>query len=140
MVPVQEHRTPVGDDDHVLLLPYHAMRQRTTEGSRARVGRLLPSTRCDSGGVEGASRAAPPPSMRFDGGGVVRQRRGHGEGQRRGHRGQGVEGGIARCLLRWGRGQTRLGERGTRETGLWARVAQKCRTVHQKMWTPTLLA
>jgi hypothetical protein len=41
MVLVQEHRTPVGDDDHVLL-PYHAMRQQTTEGSRAGVGRLLP--------------------------------------------------------------------------------------------------
>jgi hypothetical protein len=42
MVPVQEHRTPVGDADHVLLLP-------------------LP---CDAtagdGGVEGASRTAPP--------------------------------------------------------------------------------
>jgi hypothetical protein len=53
-----------------------------------------PSTRCDSGGVEGASRATPPPSTRCDGGGVVRRRRGQGEGQRRGRRGrrgQGVD-------------------------------------------------
>jgi hypothetical protein len=44
-----------------------------------------------------------------------------------------VEGGITRCLLRWGKGADAdaaggagrgLPERGTRETGLWARVAQ----------------
>jgi hypothetical protein len=120
MVPVQEHRTPcdaTADDGGV-------------EGA-SRVA-PPPSTRCDGGGVEGASQAAPPPSTRFDSGGVVRRRRGHGKGRR----GQGMEGGIARCLLRWGRGRTRLGEPGTRETGLWARVAQKGRTVRQ----PTLLA
>jgi hypothetical protein len=64
MVPVQEHRTPVGDAGHVLLLPLPCdataddggvegasrtapplPRDATAEGSRARVGRLLPLPR-----------------------------------------------------------------------------------------------
>jgi hypothetical protein len=84
-VPVQEHRTPVGDDGHVLLLPLPCD-ATSDDGGVEGASRAAPppSTRCDSGGVEGASRAAPPPSTRCDGGGVVRRRRGQREGQRRG--------------------------------------------------------
>jgi hypothetical protein len=118
MVPVQEHRTPVGDDDHVLLLP-------------------LPSdATVDDGGVEGASRAAP---LTAEGslGDVEDMARGNAEDRAWRDASRDVSFGGGGGGRGWGSG-TRLGsgsrglpERGTPETGLWARVARKGRTVHQ---------
>jgi hypothetical protein len=78
MVPVQEHHTLVGDDDHVLLLPLPCDAAVDDEGVGARVGRLLPLTRDAT--EEGLREPTPRTGK--------------------------MEGGIVRCLLRWGRGRT----------------------------------